>query len=184
MSSREVPYSIAITQNCPETDFDVDIVHRAVSATLAAHTVKSPVGALSKRVAAPTPLVGALSKRATATEYEISVLLTDDAEMTILNSEYRGIDAPTDVLAFAMREGEDNQAVHPMLLGDVVISLETAARQAAAAKHSLETEVAFLSVHGVLHLLGYEHETPEEEARMFAMQEAILREFRLNCVSS
>ena len=111
-------------------------------------------------------------------------MLTDDAEMTILNSEYRGIDAPTDVLAFAMREGEDNQAVHPMLLGDVVISLETAARQAAAAKHSLETEVAFLSVHGVLHLLGYEHETPEEEARMFAMQEAILREFRLNCVSS
>ena len=198
MSNREVPYSIAITQNCPATDFDVDIVHWAVSATLAAHTVKSPVGALSKhgaaptplvgalskRATAPTPLVGALSKRATATEYEISVLLTDDAEMTVLNSEYRGIDAPTDVLAFAMREGEDNQAVHPMLLGDVVISLETAARQAAAAKHSLETEVAFLSVHGVLHLLGYEHETPEEEARMFAMQEAILREFRLNCVSS
>ena len=198
MSNRKVPYSIAITQNCPATDFDVDIVHRAVSATLAAHTVKSPVGALSKRaaaptslvgalskrVAAPTPLVGAVSNRATATEYEISVLLTDDAEMTVLNSEYRGIDAPTDVLAFAMCEGEDNQAVHPILLGDVVISLETAARQAAVAKHSLETEVAFLSVHGVLHLLGYEHETPEEEARMFAMQEAILREFRLSCVSS
>lgn len=170
MSSREVPYSIAITQNCPDTDFDVDIVHRAVSATLAAHTVKSPVGAFCKR--APIPMC------------EVSVLLTDDAEMTVLNSEYRGIDTPTDVLAFAMREGEDNQAVHPMLLGDVVISLETAARQAAAAKHSLETEVAFLTVHGVLHLLGYEHETPEEEAGMFAMQETILREFYLRCVSS
>ena len=111
-------------------------------------------------------------------------MLTDDAEMTALNSEYRGIDAPTDVLAFAMREGEDCSAMHPMLLGDIVISLETAARQAATAKHSLETEVAFLTVHGVLHLLGYEHETPQEEAIMFAKQEATLRQLRLREISS
>ena len=170
MSRKAAPYSIGITQNCPDIEFDVDIVHRAVSATLKEHAAESPVGALSKR--------------ATATEYEISVLLTADAEMTALNSEYRGIDAPTDVLAFAMREGEDCNAMHPMLLGDIVISLETAAQQAAAAKHSLETEVTVLTVHGVLHLLGYEHATPEEESIMFAKQKATLRGLRLSEISS
>ena len=212
MSRKVGTYSIGITQHCPDIEFDVDIVRWAASATLNEHAAESPVGMLSKRVTAPvlpvgalskratvptppvgmlskrvtapTPSVGALSKRATATEYEISVLLTDDAEMTALNSEYRGIDAPTDVLAFAMREGEDCSAMHPMLLGDIVISLETAARQAATAKHSLETEVAFLTVHGVLHLLGYEHETPQEEAIMFAKQEATLRRLRLREISS
>ena len=170
MSRKAAPYSIGITQNCPEIEFDVDIVHRAVSATLKEHAAESPVGALSKRATAPA--------------YEISVLLTADAEMTALNSEYRGIDAPTDVLAFAMREGEDCSAMHPMLLGDIVISLETAAQQAAAAKHSLETEVAVLTAHGVLHLLGYEHATPEEESIMFAKQKATLRGLRLSEISS
>ena len=212
MSRKVGTYSIGITQHCPDIEFDVDIVHWAASATLNEHAAESPVGmlskrvtapvppvsmlskcasapappvdALSKRASAPVPPVGALSKRASATEYEISVLLTDDAEMTALNSEYRGIDAPTDVLAFAMREGEDCSTMHPMLLGDIVISLETAARQAATAKHSLETEVAFLTVHGVLHLLGYEHETPQEEAIMFAKQESTLRQLRLREISS
>ncbi len=170
MSSEAVPYSIGITQNCSDTECDVDIVHRAVSATLMAHAAASPVGARSKRATPPA--------------YEVSVLLTDDAEMTLLNSEYRGMLAPTDVLAFAMREGEDCEAGPLSLLGDIIISLETAARQATEAEHSLETEVAFLAVHGVMHLLGYEHETPQEEAVMFAKQEAILRELRLNGSSS
>lgn len=166
MSRKAGPYSIGITQNCPDIEFDVEIVHWAVSATLKEHAAKSPVGALSKR--------------ATATEYEISVLLTADAEMRALNSAYRGIDAPTDVLAFAMREDEACGAMHPMLLGDIVISLETAAQQAAAAKHSLETEVAFLTAHGTLHLLGYEHATPEQESIMFKKQETTLRGLRLS----
>ena len=121
---------------------------------------------------------------------EVSVLLTDDAGIKHLNREYRGIDAPTDVLAFAMRDGEDS-AVNPNLLGDLVISLETASRQAEtgdpfSATHSslkteiqvttynsLETEVALLAVHGVLHLLGYDHQTPEETTVMFEKQEAV-----------
>lgn len=121
---------------------------------------------------------------------EVSVLLTDDADIKHLNRDYRGIDAPTDVLAFAMRDGEDNH-VNPNLLGDLVISVETASRQAEtgdqfSATHSslkmemrlptynsLETEVALLAVHGVLHLLGYDHQTPEAAAVMFEKQKAI-----------
>ncbi len=121
---------------------------------------------------------------------EVSVLLTDDAGITHLNRDYRGIDAPTDVLAFAMQDGEDAD-VNPNLLGDLVISLETASRQVEtcdqfSATHSslktemqlttynsLETEVALLVVHGVLHLLGYDHQTPEEAAAMFEIQETI-----------
>ena len=121
---------------------------------------------------------------------EVSVLLTDDADIEHLNRDYRGIDAPTDVLAFAMRDGEDSD-VNPNLLGDLVISLETASRQVATGdrfsathssldtkKHevthdSLETEVALLAVHGVLHLLGYDHQTQEEATVMFKKQKAI-----------
>lgn len=110
---------------------------------------------------------------------EVSVLLTDDAHMLALNRDYRGIAESTDVLAFAMREGEDGD-VNPNILGDLVISLETAAQQAWAAQHSLEVEVAFLTVHGVLHLLGHDHQTPEEAAVMFEKQETILRRLQAN----
>ena len=118
------------------------------------------------------------------------MLLTDDAYIEYLNRDYRGIDEPTDVLAFAMRDGEDSN-VNPNLLGDLVISLETASRQVAtgdqfSATHSsletekqeitrdsLETEVALLVVHGVLHLLGYDHQTQEEATVMFKKQKTI-----------
>lgn len=111
---------------------------------------------------------------------EVSVLLTDDSDMKNLNRDYRSIDKPTDVLAFAMREGEDSN-MNPNLLGDLVISLETAARQAATADEglsvtcsSIETEVAMLAIHGALHLLGYDHQTQEEATTMFEKQKAIL----------
>ena len=121
---------------------------------------------------------------------EVSVLLTDDADIQHLNRDYRGVDAPTDVLAFAMREGEDGN-VNPNVLGDLVISLETASRQLAtsdpfsATRSSLETEkqetmddsleieVALLAIHGALHLLGYDHQTREEATVMFEKQNAI-----------
>jgi probable rRNA maturation factor len=99
--------------------------------------------------------------------HELSVLLTDDAFIQTLNETHRGKDRPTDVLAFAQNEGEDMPA--PMdqgLLGDVVISLDTAERQARARKHSLMDEVSFLLAHGILHLIGYDHQTDEEEAIM------------------
>ena len=121
---------------------------------------------------------------------EVSVLLTDDADIKHLNRDYRGVDAPTDVLAFAMREGEDGN-VNPNLLGDLVISLETASRQLttsdpfSATRSSLETEkqettytsleieVALLAIHGALHLLGYDHQTQEEATVMFEKQNTI-----------
>jgi rRNA maturation RNase YbeY len=106
---------------------------------------------------------------------ELSIALIGDAEMRALNREWRGQDRPTDVLAFALREGED-AAVHPDVLGDVVISLDTAARQATARGAPLADEVRVLLAHGILHLLGYDHErSPAEARRMFARQRALLR---------
>jgi probable rRNA maturation factor len=104
---------------------------------------------------------------------EVSVLLTDDAGIAALNAQYRGRPEPTDVLSFAQREGEGADPADPVL-GDIVISVERAARQAEEYGHSLAREVAFLAVHGLLHLLGYDHETPADEAEMMRETEAIL----------
>ena len=91
---------------------------------------------------------------------EVGFLIADDESMQRLNRDYRGIDAPTDVLAFSMREGLDGD-LHPELLGDLAISVPTADRQASAQGHSLAHEVTVLAVHGTLHLLGYDDETDE-----------------------
>jgi probable rRNA maturation factor len=102
-------------------------------------------------------------------EHELSVLLTDDAFIQTLNETHRGKDRPTDVLAFAQNEGEGMPTpLDHGLLGDVVISLDTAQRQAQGRKHSLMDEVSFLLAHGILHLVGYDHQTDEEEAVMNA----------------
>ncbi len=102
----------------------MEIVRRAVFVTLSAHNLD---------------------------DYEVSVLLTDDHRMTELNRDYRGINAPTDVLSFAQLEGNENELLNSTILGDVVISLETAERQAIDESHSLEEEVA------LLHLIGFDH---------------------------
>ncbi len=144
---------IRVTNTSRNTTFDVEVVCSAVRATLKAHDAEA---------------------------CEVSVLLTDDVDIKQLNRDYRGIDAPTDVLAFSMREGEDGD-VNPSLLGDLVVSLETAARQASTrdglggACGNLEIETALLTVHGVLHLLGYDHQTQEEAKIMFEKQESIFR---------
>jgi probable rRNA maturation factor len=90
--------------------------------------------------------------------------------MRRLNARYRGIDRPTDVLAFAMREGPC-AGLHPQVLGDVVISAETAWRQAQARRHSLAEELTQLLIHGTLHLLGYDHEVSAAEARLMRAKE-------------
>jgi rRNA maturation RNase YbeY len=106
---------------------------------------------------------------------ELSVVLVGDDAMRGLNARYRQIEKPTDVLAFAQREGEDSALGGP-LLGDVVISVDTAARQADAKGLSLAGEVRVLLAHGVLHLLGYDHErSPAEARRMFAAQRRLVR---------
>lgn len=100
---------------------------------------------------------------------EVNLLLTGDQRVQTLNREYRGIDQPTDVLSFSQLEGEAGFVAPPsaaLALGDVVISLETARRQAAQEAHSLAWEVCHLAVHGALHLLGYDHQTDEQEAEM------------------
>lgn len=98
---------------------------------------------------------------------ELSVLICDDATIHELNRDHRRIDRPTDVLAFAMGEGEP-VAGDAGLLGDVVISLETAARQAQASDRALWDEVTMLLAHGLLHLIGFDHRTKAEERRMKA----------------
>lgn len=97
---------------------------------------------------------------------EVCITFVDDEYISRLNESYRNISGPTDVLSFPMNEEG--------LIGDVVISLETATRQAEEYGHSLEEEVAFLAVHGVLHLLGYDHETPEEEEKMMQISREVL----------
>lgn len=90
---------------------------------------------------------------------ELSLVFTDDLEIRDLNRNYRNKDYATDVLSFP----QENFIGGPPLLGDVIISLETAQRQAQSLEHSLEIEVLRLSIHGVLHLLGYEHEDVEPD---------------------
>ena len=103
---------------------------------------------------------------------ELSVLLTDDAEIHRLNREHRQKNKPTDVLAFAMDESVPDPAG---ILGDVVISLDIAERQARSRRRPLLEEVRFLLAHGVLHLIGYDHAEPGEKREMVAMTKKLVR---------
>jgi probable rRNA maturation factor len=108
---------------------------------------------------------------------EVSILLTDNETIHSLNRDYRGKDMPTDVLSFALNEGDEPVIVDgptEELLGDIIISLEKAAEQAVEYGHSQEREVAFLTLHGLLHLLGYDHETEEDKTEMRREEEHVL----------
>ncbi|MDH7577303.1 MAG: rRNA maturation RNase YbeY [Bacillota bacterium] len=112
-------------------------------------------------------------------EAEVSMVLVDDARMAGLNRKYRGIEGTTDVLAFPMLEEGSGKFTVPdpaeeILLGDIVISVPRALEQAAACGNSLAQEVVFLAVHGMLHLLGYDHGTPGEAARMRGKEKRVL----------
>lgn len=105
----------------------------------------------------------------------VCAAIVDDERIRSLNRRYRRIDRPTDVLSFAAREGEKLFSSRKgEYLGDIAISLETAARQAKEYGHSLGRELAFLTVHGILHLLGYDHMTPEDEKEMRGLQREIM----------
>jgi probable rRNA maturation factor len=108
---------------------------------------------------------------------EVSAILVDDDYIHELNYQYRGKDTSTDVLSFALNEGDEPEIINgpeENLLGDIVISLETASRQAEEFGHSLERELAYLSVHGMLHLLGYDHEEETDRAVMRKEEEHVL----------
>lgn len=115
---------------------------------------------------------------------ELSILIVDDSDIQVINRDYLQRDKPTNVISFAMQEGEGG-GLHPDLLGDVVISADTAARDAAEVNKLFESELYFLLIHGILHLLGYDHErgTEEEALQMEAKEKEIYagieREFLL-----
>lgn len=118
--------------------------------------------------------------------YELSITFMDDESIQAVNAEYRGKDRPTDVISFALEELSEGEVaiVHendmPIVLGDIVISIDTAKRQAIEYNHSFERELGFLALHGFLHLLGYDHLDEEEEREMFGRQTEILTAFGLD----
>ncbi|WP_129630936.1 rRNA maturation RNase YbeY [Candidatus Oscillochloris fontis] len=136
-------------------DLDLDLVEQAILAVLAAE----------------------------AQALEVGVLITDDAHIHTLNRDYRGVDAPTDVLSFA-DDGPPASFVvagdGPRYLGDIAISYQRVLAQAAEYGHSPARELVYLAVHGTLHLLGYDHERgPEDAATMRLREEAIMAELGL-----
>jgi len=117
------------------------------------------------------------------TESEVSITLTDDAYIHELNRRYRKIDRPTDVLSFALQEGEEPEIIGGMqghVLGDIIISVERAAEQAESYGHSVRREVAFLTVHGMLHLLGYDHMEEAERLEMEKEQKYVMEQLGIS----
>ncbi len=111
--------------------------------------------------------------------YELSIRLSDDEEIQQLNAQYRHQNKPTDVLSFAALEVEYPQIESipgeiPLYLGDIIISVDTAARQAEQQEHSVTVELAWLAVHGLLHLLGWDHPDEESLMQMLGQQETLL----------
>ena len=110
----------------------------------------------------------------------LSVVLTTDENIHEYNREYRSVDRPTDVLSFPADEGDDLLAPPDGFLGDIMISIPRAREQAKALGHSTEREILFLTVHGVLHLLGYDHMRPDDEQIMLPVQRSIVEGIELS----
>ena len=107
--------------------------------------------------------------------YYLSVILVDDDFIQRINKEYRHIDNSTDVISFAFLDDDEGLNNNEIIdLGEIIISTEHAKKQAEEYKHTLKREMSFLFVHGLLHLLGYDHQNIEEEKKMFSLQEEIL----------
>jgi probable rRNA maturation factor len=114
----------------------------------------------------------ALEQQSVSLDSELSIVLSDDDQLRALNRDYLGIDAPTDVLSFPASETDPETGAR--YLGDILISIPRAARQARAMGHDVQSEVQLLVVHGVLHLLGHDHARAEDKARMWAAQAEVL----------
>src|SRR6478609_2085518 len=111
---------------------------------------------------------------------ELSIVLVDEAAMERLHVQWMDLPGPTDVMSFPMdelRPGSEDAEPEPGLLGDVVLCPSVAAQQATQAGHTTEEELLLLTTHGILHLLGYDHAEPEEEAAMFELQRQLLLTF-------
>ncbi|MEG7333414.1 rRNA maturation RNase YbeY [Bacillus subtilis] len=115
---------------------------------------------------------------------EVSVTIVTNEDIQQINKEYRGKDAPTDVISFALEEEGEGEveilgAEMPPVLGDIIISADRTREQAEEYNHSFKRELGFLAVHGFLHLLGYDHMTKEEEEEMFTKQKDLLDAYGL-----
>jgi probable rRNA maturation factor len=128
-------------------------------------------------------VTAALEAEGRGAGHTVDVRVTDDATIHVLNREHRGVDRPTDVLSFPLQGAANGEASGPQFvlppgamvhLGDLVLSWPRAVLQAAEYGHSVEREAAYLAVHGVLHLLGYDHERPADARVMRAHEEAIM----------
>lgn len=119
----------------------------------------------------------ALAQQSAPSTAALTILVTGDAEIQALNRDFMGSDAPTDVLSFPSGEPLEDEGGE-IYVGDIIISLERAAEQAAQAGHSLAQEVELLTVHGVLHLLGHDHASDAEKAAMWAAQAAVLEKLK------
>lgn len=138
----------------------------------------------SLQIALPTDLLEHTAQVALEGQPEdvsLTIMLTDDAQLQQLNRDYRNVDAPTDVLSFEAHERDPE--TDTIYLGDILISVPRAAKQAQTGGHAIEDEVQLLIVHGVLHLLGHDHAEAEEKAEMWAAQAKILARLGLSHIT-
>jgi probable rRNA maturation factor len=129
------------------------------------HVLRRSLGGLARR---------ALAGEAVQRPATLSVAVVDNRKMKALNRRFRGIDAVTDVLSFPLGQDEDGAEVGGPTIGEVIIAFPTARQRAASVGESVSAELAHLLVHGVLHIVGYDHERPKDAARMRAREEALL----------
>lgn len=106
-----------------------------------------------------------------------NIIFITNKEIHKINKEYRKVDRPTDVISFALEDNKDIEYKDFRLLGDIYISVDRAIEQARDYNHSLKRELCFLSTHGILHLLGYDHQTKKEEEIMFTKQKELLEKY-------
>ncbi len=152
------PYAVSVRQSdlAPASRWPISFLRKVVYTTLGVADCRGPV--------------------------ELSLTMTSDAKIHQLNLDYRGIDKPTDVLSFALEEGPPMAlpADMPRQLGDIVVSLETTLRQAQEYANQPQAEVAWVICHGVLHLLGYDHQKPDEFERMRSQEQKVLTQLGLS----
>ncbi len=103
-----------------------------------------------------------------------NIIIVDNETIHSINKEYRGVDRPTDVISFALEDDKSFVQIELRILGDIYISIDKAREQAKNYGHSLKREISFLTIHGLLHLLGYDHMEEKDEKEMFELQELIL----------
>jgi len=151
----DLPYDIAIEVGVESPSIDVEALHHLAVRVMAGENVEAGTS--------------------------LAIIVIDDDEIRQMNHQFLGIDEPTDVLSFPDEADDFVQGMsEEQLLGDIAISLPTAVRQAEAAGHPLNSELAHLLTHGILHLCGYDHvDNPEEEARMRSREEHYLGDLRL-----